>query len=118
MAINKKRRRPFVFRDRKFLWDANDEWTLRIASVDKKFSISLPAIFPPWPPYSDWPQDRIPIYVAGPEFPGLDGKKDVWIVCRRFGVEQITTTPGFVASLLEWCFDPTKQVELLEEART
>lgn len=116
MAIAGKRRRPFKFRARQFVWDANDEWTLRIASIDKRFSVSLPVALPPFEPWSSWPEDSIPVYVSGPEFPGLDGRKDVWLRCRTITKQELTTTPGCVARVLDWCFDPTKAIEVLPSA--
>ena len=94
------------------MWDANDEWRLRIASIDKKFSISLPVI---WLPFDATPSDKsIPVYVSGPEFPGLDGRKDVWLRCRSIEREEVETTPGFVGRILEWALDPDKSIEILE----
>jgi hypothetical protein len=113
MAIATKRRRPFTFRGRRFVWDANDEWTLRIASIDKQFSISLPVVFPPFEPWSAWPKNSIPVYVAGPEFPGLNGRKDVWLRCRTIGTEELRASPGCVARVLEWSFDSSKDIEIL-----
>lgn len=111
MSIARKRRRSLSFEGREFVWDANDEWMIRVASVDKSFSISVPAIFPPFEPWSEWPPDSIPIWVSGPEFPGLDRRKDVWIRCPTITPVQVATTPGFVAKLLGWCFSEAKQVE-------
>lgn len=103
-----------MFRGRAFVWDANDEWTLRIASVDKKFSVSLPVVWPPFEPWSAFPGDSIPVFVSGPEFPGLDGQKDVWLRCRSISKQDVGTTPGFVSRVLEWAFDPDKPTEILE----
>lgn len=112
MAIKTKRRRPFVFRGRSFVWDANDEWKLRIASTDKRFSVSLPVI---WPPFeARFPGDSVPVYVSGPEFPGLSGRKDVWLRCRSIARQDVATTPGFVRQILEWAFDPEKSIEIVE----
>ena len=95
------------------MWDANDEWTVRIASTDKQFSVSLPVVFPPFEPWSRWPASSIPVYVSGPEFPGLDGRKDVWLRCDTIATHDISPTPGCVARILEWCFDPKKSIEIL-----
>ena len=114
MSIARKRRRPLTYQGREFVWDANDEWQLRVASVDKKFSISVPAVYPPFDPWSKWSKDSIPVWVSGPEFPGLGGRKDVWIRCPTISPDQVVTTPGFVARLLDWCFTETKQIELLD----
>lgn len=95
------------------MWDANDEWALRIASSDKRFSVSLPVVFAPFRPWSEWPKDSIPVFVSGPEFPGLDGRKDVWLRCSAIGTQEVSTTPGFVERILEWCLDSTKSIEIL-----
>src|SRR5688572_2408125 len=113
MAIATKRRRAFSFRGRDFIWDAHDEWHLRIASKDKRFSVRVPIFWPPWPPHGEWPDHAIPIYVAGPEFPGLAGKKDVWLVCREIAKHELGPTPGSVARVLEWSFSTEKQIEVL-----
>ena len=118
MAIATKRRRPFSFRGRQFVWDANDDWRLRIASADKQFSVSLPVIFPPFEPWGHWPQGSIPVYVSGPEFPGLNGRKDVWLRCATIGPRDIATTPGFVERVLEWCFDSNKAIEVLGDFKS
>lgn len=93
------------------MWDANDEWSLRIASVDKRFSVSLPVIFPPFGRATTWPADSVPIYVSGPEFPGLNGRKDVWVRCNALGKGEVSITPACVARVLEWCLNPDKDVE-------
>lgn len=114
MAIATKRRRPFTFRGRRFVWDANDEWMLRIASIDKQFSVSLPVVLPPFEPWSGWPKESIVVYVSGPEFPGLNGRKDVWLRCAAIGTQDLNTSPGCVARVLEWCFDSTKAIDVLD----
>jgi hypothetical protein len=113
VAIATTRRRPFSFRGRDFVWDANDEWHIRIASKDKLFAIRVPIVWPPFPPHSDWPAHAIPIYVAGPQFPGLDGKKDIWLVCRTISKFELGSTPGSVRKLLDWTFSDDKQIEIL-----
>lgn len=113
VAIANKRRRPITFRGRQFVWDANDEWTLRIASADKRFSVRLPAVFPPFEPWSHGPTDSVAIYVSGPEFPGLNGRKDLWLRCEALGRSDVSPTPGCVARVLKWCFDAHKTIEIL-----
>lgn len=98
------------------MWDANDEWHLRIASTDKRFAVRVPILWPPWPPHSEWPEHAIPIYVAGPEFPGLAGQKDVWLVCRDIAKHDVGPTPGSVARVLEWSFSNEKPIEVLRPA--
>lgn len=96
------------------MWDSNDEWNLRIASTDKRFAVRVPIVWPPFPPHNEWPDHSIPIYVAGPEFPGLDGKKDVWLVCRTLSKSDLGSTPGIVARILEWAFATDKEIEVLQ----
>lgn len=95
------------------MWHANDEWTLHVASVDKRFVVSIPIVFPPFPIWDAMAVDHVPVLVSGPEFPGLGGRKDVWVRCPVFKKGDLGSSPGSVRKLVEWCLDPEKQVEVI-----
>ncbi len=113
MAIRTHRRRKIHIDGRDFVWHANDEWTMHVASVDKRFVASIPIVFPPFPLWDEVAVDHLPILVSGPEFPGLDGQKDVWVRCPIFKKHDLGSTPGSVRKLVLWCLDPNKGVEVI-----
>jgi len=55
----------------------------------------------------------LPVLVSGPEFPGLDGQKDVWVRCPQFKKHDLGPTPGSVRKLVLWCLDPNKRVDVI-----
>jgi len=65
MAIRTHRRRKIHIDGRDFVWHANDEWTMHVASVDKRFVVSIPVLFPPFPPWDEAAVDHLPVLVSG-----------------------------------------------------
>ena len=113
MAIATKGKRKISVLGREFVWHANNEWKLHIASVDKCFVVSLPIVFPPFAPHNSIPDECVPLLVSGPEFPGLENEKDVWIKCNAISKSEIGSTPGIVRKIIEWCFAEKQEIEIL-----
>lgn len=94
MAIRKKGRAQFNYNGRQFVWYVHREIYLRIASVDKQFSVTYELI------------GNTPLMgVTGPEFIGLPNtvRRPALIVPPPFSAEMGGRT---VRQILDWCFDP------------
>ncbi len=98
MAIRTKGRAPFDYNGRKFVWHVTDEVLLRIASVDKQFSVAYELVG----------TNRL-LGVGGPEFIGIPKtvRRPAWIVPPEFSAEIGGRT---VREILEWCFDADHQI--------
>ena len=98
VAIRTKGRAPFDYNGRKFVWHVTDEVLLRIASVDKQFSVAYELVG----------TNRL-LAVGGPEFIGIPKtvRRPAWIVPPEFSAEIGGRT---VREILEWCFDADHQI--------
>lgn len=102
MAIRTKGRSPFHYNGRDFVWHVSEDVLLRIASVDKQFSVA----------YEIVGNHRL-LAVGGPEFIGLPNtaKRPAWIVPPEFSAEIGGRT---VREILDWCFDPNHEIVLYD----
>lgn len=114
MGVRKKKKRKIVHKDQAFYWYVKftDDWMcaysnpqLHIVSEDKNFIFS----------YQPNQQNANPfLIIKGENITGLNQPTGSW---RRVKVpiwEDDQITPGFVATLLDWCFDEKKKVQLVD----
>ena len=114
MAISKKGKRKLTVKNREFYWymKLTDDWMysyntpqLHVLSNDKKFLIS----------YQPGQQNENPfLIIKGKEFMGLKDAGGSWIRVKtpKWNDEQIT--PGFVATLIDWCYSEDKEIVLVD----
>ena len=97
MAIRTKGRAKFNYNGRNFVWYTSQMVLLRIASVDKQFSVG----------YELLGNNRL-LVVSGPEFLGIDKTiRPAWIVPPPFSTEIGGST---VREILDWCFDSAHEI--------
>ena len=114
MGVSKKGKRKLVHRNVEYYWymKITDDWMyaynkpqLHIVSEDKKLLIS----------YQPKQQNENPfLLLKGENIPGVTEPLRSW---RRVKVPEWKDdeiTPGFVSALLDWCYDETKQVVLVD----
>lgn len=114
MAVSKKGKRKLVYKDKEYYWymKLTDDWMysynkpqLHIVSDDKKFIIS----------YQPKQQNEHPfLIIKGDNIGGLKAPKDSWKRVKIPNWKDDEITPGFVHRLLDWCYDETKKVQLVD----
>jgi hypothetical protein len=102
MGVRRKGRAKFDFRGRTFVWYVSQDTYVRIASADKRYSVSY-----------NWYDSGV-LKVSGAEFPGLDAaeKRPVYLILPRFTYPNLG---ALVNSILSWSFDerqPRKHAEM------
>lgn len=113
MGIAKKNKRKLIFQDREFYWWVVDDYDghrgmleINIASEDKAFLVRYYAI--------QVQETNRHITVIGKQFPGLERKEGVWqrFICPNFipTFKNRGIGPRNIHSILEWCFEPNKEL--------
>ena len=107
MPARTKRRAKFDFRGRPFVWWIDGDRYLRVLSLDKKFVIAVPFV---------WIEnERLPVMIIGPEFPGVDRRERRPVVVVGPQPPIPTSMGAWVDCLLRWAFDPAHELLRVQE---
>jgi hypothetical protein len=113
MAIATKHKRKISVNGRNFLWYVRDDYDdfflpiLHVISEDKRFIVEY---------YLKQCDTTRHLVIKGQEFPGLPEAGHCWkrALCPRWEIGP-TVTPASVRQLIEWCFDPDRQLILVDD---
>ena len=118
MAISKKKRRSIEYQRMRFLWWVKDDFdgngnmlSVHVASEDKKFIIEHFLV--------KLNTAKSYLTIVGHYFPGLDKRSgnSIRIVCPDFRSAMVdnVVTPKTIRSILEWCFQLDKEIDLYDK---